>query len=147
MERNLAKLPDGRDAREGRRIAMMSNKSAVTFHLDLKRPANDHHCFAGSMPVERSDTSGGESCEDNRWSFCGVAALHSYRKTTWCIRNGSKFGGSSRSDDLFFFRPLCGKASQYDDARSENNEKHAEASGEGHDGFSLQIGLRIRNWV
>ncbi len=108
-------------------IAMMSNESAITFHLGLKRAADDHRCFAGGMPVEWSVTSWSESCEDNRRSFCGVAALHSYRKTVWRIGNGAKFGGSSRSDDWFFSRPLCGQTGRTHDARCENDEESAKA--------------------
>ena len=106
------------------KITMMSGEGAVTFHLNLKRAANNHRCFAGGMPVKRSDTSRSESSKDNGWSFGGVAPLNSYSKAFRGIRDGTKFGCGGWSNDWFFFRTLCRQMSCADDAYcTEKNKK------------------------
>src|SRR5277367_2144782 len=124
----------------------MGNDRLFTFHRGLKRPAN-HHCgFAGCMPVERNGTSWGKSCEDNRRSFCGVAALHSYRKTVWRIWYRSKFGSSSCTYGRFLFCSLCFQTRRGDDASCPEN-KEGENPFENHEvllGSVREFGMTCR---
>ena len=92
-----------------REIPMMSDESLVVFHLDFKRAAHDHHCFTGSMPMERSDTAGSEVSKDNGGARSRIASLNRDSKTCGSIRNGAEFGAGSCSNNRFLFNSLSGQ--------------------------------------
>src|ERR1051325_2299768 len=113
-------------------ISVMRNECSVSFHLGLQRTANNHHRFAGGMPMKRSDATWRKFGEDNGWSFARVAAFDGYGETFRRVRNRAEFGGGSCGNGWFFVRCLSGQTNSADsDNCSEGEQQHRKTFG-GH---------------
>ena len=115
-------------------IPMMSDESLVTLHLEFKQAAHGHHCFTGSMPMERSDTAWSKVSKDKGWPRARIASLNRYSEAFGSIRNAAELGAGSRNDNWFFFRSLGRQtASEADETHcTQNYRKNARALGKDH---------------
>src|SRR5271169_5109258 len=93
-----------------REVPMPGNASLVVFHLHLKRAADDHRCFTGSMPVERSYAAGSELGEKNGRALTRIAFVDRYRKTFGSVRDGAKLGAGGSCDNWLLFSTLSVQA-------------------------------------